>query len=195
MSLNELIARGIRQQSNRFREHNEVVRRRVADAVDALGLVLPGESFRERLLKGNALALAPGEHGGSVLDKEDTALQGVAPGAALTRRLVVENDAVIENITVSTDEGDNCVNVKSPATVVFRGCTFERPLTSATSVVAVDAGAKVVLLGCVFRGSATTAQPVVSHGGPAASVQIAFCYNKTGNTLFAGGTATGTGNV
>jgi len=200
MSLNELIARGIREQSERFRQYNEVVRRRAADAVDSLGLVLSGESFKERLLKNNSLALAPGEHGGSVLDREDTALQGVAPGAVITRRLVVESDAVIDNITISTGDGPNCVNIKSPATVIFRGCVFERPLDSSTVVVAVDAGAKAVFLGCVFRGSGPAVSPVVSHAGPAASVQIAFCYNKTNpsgaaNTLFSGGTATGTGNV
>ena len=80
--------------------------------------------------------------------------------------------------------------------MIFRGCTFERPADSVASMVTVEAGGKAVFIGCVFRGSGVSTLPLVAHGGGAASVQIAFCYNATPNPLlFVVGNATGTGNI
>lgn len=207
MSLAELLLRGVVASREpaaaaKEEEYNAIVRQRVSDTVDALNLVLPGELFTEDRLANNASLLAPGEHGGAVFTRPSTDLWGAGPRAIIAKRVVFERSAVVDGIHFSTTETadgkDECATVRVGAVVVFRGCTFERPLDSTSSMVVVDTGAKVTLLGCVFRGSGTTVAPVVQHSvGPAppdTDVQIAFCYNQTGNTLATAGSAIETGN-
>jgi|15BtaG_2_1085339.scaffolds.fasta_scaffold00240_6 hypothetical protein len=200
MSLDELLIRRRHERRGAEAEvkaenYNLIVRRSVSDVVEAIGLTLPGSPLDERLTRNNVALMAPGSWGGKVLEKENSELHAISPGTFMRRRLVVGADAVIDGVSVFTVDGTDCVNVKAGASVLFRGCTFQRDLDSDTSMVTIDAAAKVVFLGCVFRGSGTTVAPMVQHAGPAANVQIAFCYNKTGNTLFTAGTATGTGNI
>ena len=206
MSINEIVVRQLRKQgegiSERLKldEFNTLVRRRVETFIDAIGAILPGEMFTSSTKKDNAFLVTAGSHTGAIFDKPDTDLRAIGPGAVFERRLILEADAVIEGVTLSGDPlgellGTGCVHVKSPAVVIFRGCAFERPEDSVTSMVIIDDGAKVTLLGCVFKGSGTTSSPVVYHpAGAATDVQIAYSYNKTGNTLFTPGDATSTGN-
>jgi hypothetical protein len=206
LSINEIISRQLRVQGaaiseqHQLDEFNILVRRRLEAAVDAIGAILPGGAFDEERKKDNTFLVTAGQHAGAIFDKPDTDLRAIGPGAIFGRRIVLEADAVIEGVTLSGDDagealGSACAHVKSPAVVIFRGCAFERPEDSVASMVLVDDGAKVTMLGCVFKGSGTTSSPVVSHpAGAATDVQIAYSYNKTGNTLFTPGDATGTGN-
>lgn len=175
--------------------YNLLIRRRLANAVESLGIIEPGNVMREVKKSGNLFSLSPGSHGGASMTMPDTEIHGLGPGAVVSRPVSFTEDAVVDGLAFSTGEGAASVMVNGDAVVVLRGCTFERPGSDTGSHVAVANGAKVILLGCVFRGGGTTASPVVRHGGPAANVQIGFCYNKTGNTLFTAGTATSTGNI
>lgn len=175
--------------------YNLLVRRRLASAVESLGIIEPGNAMKEVKKKGNLFSLSPGSHGGAAMSMPDTEIHGLGPGAVVNRPVSFTSDAVVDGVTFSTGEGPASVRVNGTAVVVLRNCTFERPEDDVFSHIAVATGAKAIVLGCVFRGSGTTAVPVVNHGGAAANVQIGFCYNKTGNTLFTGGTATSTGNV
>ena len=202
MSLDELLVRQLtdrrrkdRKRSDRVESYNKILRRRLSEIVTSLGVSMPGSPFREPRPSNKVALLAPGEYGGSTLRRPNSEVHALSPGTFMRRRLLIESDAVIDGMTLAARDGADCVSISSPAVVLFRGCTFERPDDIATSLVTVATGAKAVFVGCVFRGGATTALPVVAHGGAAANVQIAFSYNKTGNTLFTAGTATGTGNV
>ena len=200
MSLDELLVRqlnkGKRRRVDRVEGFNKVLRRRISDIVKSLGVAMPGSPFREVRPSGNVALLAPGEYGGNTLSRPDSEIHALSPGTFMRRRLLIESDAVIDGMTLASREGDDCVSISSPAVVLFRGCTFERPDDVASSFVTIATGAKAVFVGCVFRGGGTTALLVVSHAGAAANVQIAFSYNKTGSpTLFTAGTATATGNI
>lgn len=174
---------------------NEIVRRKLGDIASALNLVMPGSKFDEPRVANNVALFAPGEYGGISMTKLMSEAHAISPGTFFRRHMDISSDAVVDGLTLAGEDGLGCAIVRAGATAVFRGCTFERPTDSTSYMVLVEAGAKAIMLGCVFRGAGTTAVPMVSHGGAAASVQIAFCYNLTGNTLFTPGTATGTGNL
>jgi hypothetical protein len=153
MKLAEMLSIGGTEKSydGRMGYFNTLMRRRVFDVMDSLGIIMPGEPAIEPLKKQNLLLLSPGAHGG---------------------------------ITFSAAAGTGPLVTVSGGTTVFRGCTFEKPGDDTASQVSVASGPKAILLGCVFRGSGTTASRVVDHPvGAATDVQVAFCYNKTGNTL------------
>jgi hypothetical protein len=204
MSLVEILQRNARtaraqHESSNLEEYNAVVRRKAMEAIEALALVLPGELFTEDRLIRNTKLLAPGSHGGAILTKAHTDLWAAGPGAYITKRVVIEKDAVLDGLVISTTDltpgADECVTVKAGATVIFRGCTFERPTDSTSSMVVVEDTAKATLIGCVFRGSGTTSSLVVAHPvGAPADVQIAFCYNNTVNILGDAADVTMTGN-
>tara|TARA_R110000824_G_scaffold330135_2_gene516927 strand:+ start:1888 stop:2487 length:600 start_codon:yes stop_codon:yes gene_type:complete len=186
-----------KSQEGRLGFFNMLVRRRISQTVESLGVVLPGNSMTEWMEKNNIFALSPGEHGGKVLTKVDTEIHAPAPGAVITRPLDITADAVIDGVMIAPSSSEGVlVTVRAAAKVVFRGCTFEQPGAETSSHITVEDGGKAVLLGCVFRGSATSASPVVAHpAGAATDVQVAFCYNKTGNTLGVGADVTMTGNI
>ncbi len=186
-------------ESTKLEEYNAIVRRKAMEAIEALALVLPGELFTEDRLIRNTKLLAPGSHGGAILTKMHTDLWAAGPGAYITKRVVIEQDAVLDGLVISTTDlvsgSDECVTVRAGATVIFRSCTFERPTDSTSSMVVVESTAKATLIGCVFRGSGTTSSHVVAHPvGAATDVQIAFCYNSTVNTLGVAADVTMTGN-
>jgi hypothetical protein len=187
------------KRGNRVEGYNMSLRRRIHGLVESINLVLPGENLTESRVQNNVFNVAPGDHGGSTLTKADTEIRSVGAGAVIKRPTVCSGDAIMDGVTFSTgtDTGPS-VSVNSPAVVLFRGCVFEKPGDDVDSHVYVEEGAKATFVGCVFRGSGTTAAPVVSHTvagvGVITDVQIAFSYNKTGNTLFTAGTATATGN-
>jgi len=118
----------------------------------------------------------------------------------MSRPVTCEKDAVVDGVVFSMDGAFSSpsVTVRVGAVVIFRNCIFERPGDDAQSHVLVEETGKATFVGCVFRGSTVTASPVVSHSvagpGLGSDVQIAYSYNNTGNTLFAAGTAVGTGN-
>ncbi len=175
---------------------NLLVRRRLFGALESLGIVMPGEAVSEPLRQQNLLTLAPGSHGGSILKKEDTELHGAAPGAVITMPLTINADAVIDGVTINTAAGSGPLVTVNGGVSIFRGCTFEKPPNDVGSQVLVGSLARATFLGCVFRGSGTTASVVVSHpAGAATRVQVAFCYNKTGNTLGNAADVTMTGNL
>ena len=196
MSLYEMM---LAQRGNRVGGYNMSLRRRIHGFVESLNLVLPGDSITESLLQNNVFNVAPGDHGGNTFTKTDTEIRAVGAGAAITRPVVCDSDAVMDGVRFSTATATGAsVSINSPAVVLFRGCVFEKPGDDTDSHVYVEEGAKATFIGCVFRGSGTTASPVVSHTvagvGVITDVQIAFSYNKTGNTLFTALTATATGN-
>tara|TARA_R100000697_G_scaffold2108_1_gene4772 strand:+ start:620 stop:1225 length:606 start_codon:yes stop_codon:yes gene_type:complete len=175
---------------------NEIVRRKLGDIASALSLVMPGSKFEEPRIANNVSLFAPGEYGGLTMSKVMSEAHAISPGTFFRKHLEVTSSVVVDGLTLAGEDELGCAVVRAGATAIFRNCTFERPLTSTSYMVLVEAGAQAIMLGCVFRGSGTTATPLVSHTGAAASVQIAFCYNFTGNpTLFTPGTATGTGNL
>lgn len=184
-------------QEGRLGLFNMLVRRRISQTVESLGVVLPGSPMTEWMEKGNVFALSPGNHGGKILTKTDTEIHAPAPGAVITRPLDITADAVIDGVTVAPSSSEGIlVTVRAAAKVVFRGCTFEQPGAETSSHVNVEDGGKAVLIGCVFRGSATSASPVVAHpAGAATDVQVAFCCNKTGNALGLAADVTMTGNI
>jgi len=187
-------------QEGRLGFFNMLLRRRVNRAVESLGVVLPGDAITEWKKRGNVFALSPGEHGGNILTKPDTEIHALGPGAFITKPLEITADAVIDGVTMMPPvSSGSLVTVRRQATavtVVFRSCTFEQPADETAAHVTVESSAKVVLIGCIFRGGGTTATPVVDHPiGPATDVQVAFCYNNTGNTLGLGADVTLTGNV
>jgi hypothetical protein len=175
---------------------NDIVRRKLGDIASALRLTMPGSTFKETRAANNTFLLAPGGYGGATLSKTLSEMHAVSPGARMDRGLNLVGSAVIDGVLLAGSGPEGCAVVRSTATVIFRGCTFERPTDSVQSMVTVETSGRAIFLGCVFRGSGTTVLPMISHGGPAANVQVAFCYNATGNpTLFTPGTATGTGNI
>ena len=204
MSLSEILSRRLhgareKHESSKLEEFNTIVRRKALEMAEALALVLPGELFTEDRLANNTSLLAPGSHGGAELNKPMTSIWGVGPGTTLTKRVVINKDAVLDGLVISTTDltsgSDECVVVRAGATAIFRGCTFERPGDSTSSMVVVEDGAKATMVGCVFRGGGTTASVMVAHpAGLATDVQIAFCYNRTVNTLGNAADVTMTGN-
>ena len=187
-------------QEGRLGFFNMLVRRRVNQTVESLGVVLPGNAMTEWKEKNNIFALAPGEHGGKILTKPDTEIHALAPGAIITKPLDINADAVIDGVTLMPPVvSGSLVTVRRQTplpTVVFRNCTFEQTADATSAHVTIESGPKVILIGCVFRGSGTTVTPVVDHPvGAATDVQVAFCYNNTGNTLGNAADVTLTGNV
>jgi hypothetical protein len=198
MKLAEMLSIGGAEKSydGRMGYFNTLVRRRMFEMMDSLGIIMPGESVAEPLKRQNLLLLAPGAHGGNIFKKPDTELHALAPGAVVTRPLFIEDDAVIDGVIFSAAAGTGPLVTVSGGTTVFRGCTFEKPEDDTASQVSVTSGPKAILLGCIFRGSGTTASRVVDHpAGAATDVQVAFCYNKTGNTLGNAADITMTGNL
>ena len=180
--------------------YNQSVRQQTQRTIDEIDVVLPGDKIEEPRRANNTISLAPGSHGGAELQATNTQVSSIGAGATFNRRVVVGADAIFDGVTFSTTRKatsqDDCVTVRSPARVVFRGCTFIRPGDSTSSFVYVADGAKVVMVGCVFTGSGTTSSKVVAHpSGTATDVQVAFCYNATGNTLGDAGDITMTGNI
>lgn len=187
---------------------NLVAQRNVGITLGALNVVLPGGSMSEPNLKSNRFALAPGRHGGKILTRQDTELYGLGPGAIVTMPVTAEQDAILEGITfslssedrsptgVTADAASPLVLIKEGAKVVIRNCVFRQSGNSTAAHVQVDDGGSAVLVGCVFKGTATSATPVVDHpAGAATDVQVAFCYNRTGNTLGDPARITMTGNI
>lgn len=198
MKLSEMLSVGGAEKSydGRMGYFNALVRRRIIEVVESLGINMPGDPVVETLKQKNLFLFAPGRHGGNIFKKPDTELHALAPGAVVTMPLTVEDDTVIDGIVFSTATGTGPLVTISGGTTVFRGCTFEKPADDTSAHVSVANGPKSILIGCVFRGSGTTATPVVDHpAGAATDVQVAFCYNKTGNTLGLAADVTLTGNV
>jgi len=173
-------------QEGRLGLFNMLLRRRVSQTVESLGVVLPGNAMVEWKEKNNVFALSPGLHGGKIIAKPDTEIHAPAPGAIITKPLDITTDAVIDAVAVMPPSASGVlVTVRAGASAVIRGCTFEQPGDETSSHINIEDGGKLVLLGCVFRGSATSSDYVVAHAvGAATDVQVALCYNKTGNTLF-----------
>ncbi len=190
MSLKELVTSPTAQtpDGDRF---NTIVRRKVSGETGALDLMMPGARLSTNLKKNNSALLARGTHGGAVIDKNGADVRAAGGGATMSRRVTVNADATFAGVTFTSRTGEGAlVVVNSPAAAVFRGCVFEKPEDDTSSMVTVGDGGKAAFTECVFRGSATTASPVISHPlGAATDVQVAFCYNGTGNTLVTGGTA------
>tara|TARA_R100000353_G_scaffold28972_1_gene24130 strand:+ start:18029 stop:18634 length:606 start_codon:yes stop_codon:yes gene_type:complete len=174
---------------------NEIVRRKLGNIASALNLVMPGSKFEEPRIANNVSLFAPGEYGGISMTKVMSEAHAISPGTFFRKHADISANVVVDGLTLASEDELGCVTVRAGYTAVFRGCTFERPSESTSHMVLVEAGARAIMLGCVFRGSGVTSLPMVSHTGAAADVQIAFCYNRTGNTLFTPGTATGTGNL
>ena len=197
-----------RGEDERLEFFNLVAQRNMGVTLGALNVVLPGSSMSEQNLKGNRFALAPGVHGGKIITRQDTELHGLGPGAIMSMPLTIEQDAVIEGLVISLSSEDRSgtatvpgaaeplVTVKAAARVVIRNCVFHQSANSTSAHVQVDDGGKAVLIGCVFKGTASSTTPVVDHpAGAATDVQVAFCYNRTGNTLGDAADVTMTGNI
>lgn len=171
-------------------EANKNARERGLQTVQSLNAILPTEPIVEDLASNNLFSLSPGSHGGNILKKDGTQMQGIAIGAVINKPLVIESDCVLDNLMFRPSSSIS-VLVKSPARVVFRGCTFDKLSSDSAAHMTVESGAKVVILGCVFQGGvAGGTAAVVSSAAANADVQIAFCVNTTGNTLVTGNSTT-----
>ena len=171
-------------------EANKNARERGLQPIQSFNAILPTEPITEDLASNNLFSLSPGSHGGNILKKNGTQMQGIALGAVINKPLVVESDCVMDSLTFEPQSGVSVV-VKSPARVVFRGCTFDKLSSDSAAHMTVESGAKAVILGCVFQGGvAGGTAAVVSSAAANADVQIAFCVNTTGNTLVTGNSTT-----
>lgn len=147
------------------RRTNEVI-----GVVNGLGeIVLAGNSGTEPLNADNALWLAQGNHGGYLLAKPRTRIDGAA-GAS-----VVE---VATHRSTSTVQGVNytAAVVLEDGAQVFIGCTFRQD--NVAQLVAAVAGAKATFIGCTFYGSGLT--QVVDNPGVITDIVLLGCHNATG---------------
>ncbi len=185
----------------KIEEYNALIRRRIADLVDSIGLIPAGEAPQETLLQNNNILLARGAHGGKTLLAEDTHMAGIGPGAVMDRQVIVRSDAVFDNVTFSQGSGDplststTTLIVGTSGTVVARNCIFEMHVDNPYFHVVIQAGGKAVFIGCVFRGGAAAPLDVIRHSGAAADVQVAYCHNKTPRPLANPAFVTLTGNI
>lgn len=182
MSLKELIKREVTPTEG----YNEMVRRRLAFDFDSIGIVSPGSMLTSHLKKNNAGVLTRGSYGGAVVDKPGTDVRAISGGANLERTVTIGADCAFHGVGFGPGVGAaSLVDVSTGASAVFIGCTFEASADKTSSFVSIASGAKAVFLGCVFRGGGATPSPVIAHAGTdPLNVQVAYCYNATGNALF-----------
>lgn len=203
MKFSEIV--GLTSAEDKKREFfNLIARRNLGATVNALNVVMPNEDMNEWKIKDNVFALSPGTHGGKTLTKKDSELHGLGPGATMSKPVLIEQDAVIDGLTIAIRQQDGTgsmlsdplITVKATAKVMIRNCTFEQRDSSEAAHIHIESGGKAVVIGCVFKGAATSSTPVVNHPvGAATDVQVAYCYNRTGNTLGSAADVTLTGNI
>ena len=169
------------------RQQDSNVRDDVRGSLAQLNILTPDNHISEVKKKDSTIALAPGEFGGFALENVDTYVQAISPGCQINRKVVISNDAVIENVTFVNLDSDHTgvlVEVNSTSTVMFRNCVFSRTSSDQlSSLVAFESGGKGIMVGCLFKGSIQGTTNVVSNPGAVPNVQLVACYNRTGGTL------------
>ena len=174
---------------------NQQVRDDIANVVSAIGIDGPAPSrIEEPAPTNNTVTLPSGENFGCKLIVADTQVKALGAGCFMTRKAIIEEDAVFDGIhfTSSDDNTEELVKIRSPSVVVFRNCTFEKSATDTRFYIRIEAGAKALFVGCVFKGNPSDAGDIINNPNPAADCQIVGCYNKTTHAY---GTATATASL
>ena len=173
---------------------NHQVRDDLSQLVESLNLQEAPADFEEPRGANNAITLSAWEHGGARLGKQDTQITGVPAGVRMTRALVIDADAQVNNVifTTASTEGvaGEMVDIRGTSVAVFRGCTFSKASTDEPTYIKVANGAKAIFVGCVFSGNVGASGDLFSHAGAAANVQLVGCYNKTTHVYGANTTTT-----
>ena len=68
-------------------EANKNARERGLQTIQSLNAILPTEPIVEGLASNNLFSLSPGSHGGNILKKDGTQMQGIALGAVINKPL------------------------------------------------------------------------------------------------------------
>ena len=182
-----LVREHMRLDEGMLSQQDSAVRDDVRSSIAQLSLLMPEDNVSEQKKKDNAIGLSSGEFGGFSLSKLDTYVQAVSPGCSVNRKVSIDNDAVVENVTfvnVDPDHTGVLVEVGSTATVMFRNCVFSRVGSDqVSSLVAFKSGGKGIMVGCLFKGTVQGTTNVVSNPGAAANVQVVASHNKTGGSL------------
>ena len=174
---------------------NQQVRDDIANVVAAIGIGGPAPArIEEAAPTNNAITLPAGRNFGCHLTVADTTIKALSAGCYMTRKVIIDEDAVFDGIHFATSEDsvDELVNIRGTAVAVFRNCTFEKGASDPVTFFSVVSGAKALFVGCVFKGDPSLAGSLFDHGGAAGNIQIVGCYNKTTHAY---GTATATASL
>ncbi len=192
--INEILSAG----NNRFQQQNERIRSATTDAAFAFDAVQPGDRIQEFKKKNNYISLATGDHGGLVIDKNNTQIKTLGQ-ARITNKATVNESAVFNGVIFQSDRdipnrnNADCLVEVTTGESVFIGCTFIKdagdPMNSSDTnfqnFVMIQEGAKAIFSGCVFLSSDTsmkqTGDVVRNHSAnPAGNVYVVYSVNKTG---------------
>lgn len=162
----------------------------VRAGVDSTGVVPKTSPITEPRKKFNTIHLGVGEHGGAVLSKDNTHIQGIA-GAIVTRKVNIEADARVTSVHFKSNGNnkDYLVRLSNTASVIFNNCTFEKSTTDPQSTtftdeqafVLVHSASKAVFSACLFTGSVSGDYVIFNEDNANnEDVQVVGCINKTG---------------
>ncbi len=159
----------------------------VRQIVNSLGsqVVREGSELKEMAQKNNALYLLKGDHGGMTLSRPGSRVCG-APGATMTRHVLVTSDALIEGLRFeATPNGNNestLLTIGASAVVRFHACTFHKDASMPPTFITVEAGGKAIFTACDWGGTMTIVGNVFDNAGALLDVVISGS-NRTGNAV------------
>lgn len=178
-----------KRQADALSRRNQQERDDVARRTGSVGgnVVSTEDAVVETQKRDNNITLLAGTHGGMLITKPQTTIQGV-PGTVIERLVEVDTTNDITTfkhihfrcLSSEQDNVDSLVTVKAGSTAVFIGCVFEKPdPVPCTNHVTVEANAFAHFHGCSFIPDNSTAGFTVNNAGAAANVSVHGCSRKT----------------
>jgi hypothetical protein len=160
-----------------------------AGLLNGMSLTTTDTPMVEDALANNRWLLSAGVHGGVALTKPGpSAIQGVSLESRVNGQIRCGGytTTVISGIELNNvdKEGAALLEVAANGRVIVSNCVFAQSPTTTLPAIELNTGSKAVITNCVFTGMGTTPNTVINHSGSPANVQVAFCHNLTGNTLF-----------
>ena len=140
------------------------IRDGVRNIAQLIYITSPGTPIKETKRFDNTFHLAPGDHMGAVLEKENTKIVGI-PGARFSKTLAIDAQATAQITNMRFEKN---VELGSRATGIFTDCIFEK-LVNMTN------GSFAHYIGCVFLR-----EGAVNNAGAGANAYIIGCSRTSG---------------
>ena len=157
--------------------------------MNGMSLTTVATPMVEEALGNNRWLLSAGFHGGVALKQSATgAVQGISLESRVNGKIRCEAGTTtiisgLEINNVDTTAGP-LIEAANGARVIVSNCVLAQSLTTDAPAIELETGCKAIIRGCIFTGMGTTTNTVIDHRAAPGDVQVAFCHNLTGNTLF-----------
>ena len=161
----------------------------VISAVNSLDINSLSRPIEEGAIGHNRWLLGAGAHGGAVIRGAGVgAIQGASLMSGVRGAIKCTNNSMTVfsglEFTPNTSSENPLIVVDSGAEVCILGCVFSVSRSSTNSMITIADRGKATILSCVFSGMGPSTNPVIANAGAPGNVQVGFCHNKTGNSLF-----------